>query len=140
MTEVNVTKTIQISADKAWNNLSSFRGIENISPIERSEVVGEGAGATRTCYMPDGAAIYETLDKVDSAAMEFQYSITEGPFPVEGYVSTVAISAIDGNSCSISWTAQYEVSEEAEADMKDLFEGFYNVIIDSLENLVKSSN
>ena len=140
MTEVNVTKTIQISADKAWANLSYLRVFENISPIERSEVIGEGAGATRTCYMPDGAAIYETLDKVDSSTMEFQYSITEGPFPVEGYVSTVGIKAVGENSCSVSWTAQYDVSDEAAGQMKELFEGFYNVIIDSLENLVKSQN
>ena len=33
MTEVIVSKSIGVSADKVWETLSSFRGIENYSPI-----------------------------------------------------------------------------------------------------------
>ena len=99
MAEVIVNKSINVSAEDAWNKLSSFRGIEEFSPIERSETVGEGAGATRTCYMPDGAAIYEVLNEVDHSAMEFQYTITEGPFPVSGYVSTVKVESTGDGTC-----------------------------------------
>ena len=70
MTKVEVTKTIQVPASKAWTKLSSFRNIEEISPIERSETIGTGAGSTRTCFMPDGSAIHEVLNKVDNTTME----------------------------------------------------------------------
>ena len=59
MTEVIVSKSIDVPANKAWEKLASFRGIEEFSPIEKSETTGQGAGATRTCYLPDGAAIHE---------------------------------------------------------------------------------
>ncbi|MCE7997116.1 MAG: SRPBCC family protein [Roseivirga sp.] len=140
MTEVNVTKTIQAPANKIWETISSFRGIEKFSPIAKSVTEGEGAGAKRTCYMPDGAEIHEVLTEVDQDVMQLQYIITEGPFPVQGYLSTVKVTEVDQNSCTVSWGSQYEVSDEAAPDMKELFEGFYNVIIDSLETLSKGSN
>jgi hypothetical protein len=140
MTEVVVSKQINVAAVKAWGNLSSFRGIENISPIEKSETVGEGQGATRTCVMPDGAEIYEVLSKVDHSVMEMQYKITEGPFPIEGYLSTVKVEATGDNSCKITWGCEFETAPEAEQDMINLFEGFYHVIIDSLESLIKDQN
>ena len=138
MAEVIVNKSINVSAEDAWNKLSSFRGIEEFSPIERSETVGEGAGATRTCYMPDGAAIYEVLNEVDHSAMEFQYTITEGPFPVTGYVSTVKVESTGDGTCKITWGCEFESAPEVEGEMSNLFEGFYHVIIDSLEGVIKN--
>lgn len=140
MTEVTVNKTIQVPASKAWEALSSFRNIEDISPIERSETVGHGAGATRTCFMPDGAAIHEVLNKVEDASMEMQYKITEGPFPVTGYVSDVKVKALGDSACSISWGCQFTTEEATKAPMVELFEGFYNVIIDNLETKIQSQN
>lgn len=140
MTEVAVNKTIQVPASKAWKVLSSFRNIEAFSPIERSETIGQGAGAKRTCYMPDGATIHEVLDLVENSTMEMQYKITEGPFPITGYVSNVKVEATGDSSCKITWGCQFESSEETKVAMIQLFEGFYHVIIDSLEKLIQSQN
>lgn len=140
MTEVIVNKTIQVPASKAWSALSSFRNIEAISPIEKSETIGEGPGATRTCYMPDGATIYEVLNKVEDATMEMQYKITEGPFPISGYVSDVKVEAIGDSSCKITWGCQFETEEANKPAMIELFEGFYNVIIDSLGTMIQNKN
>ncbi len=138
MTEVVVSKQINAVAVDVWDKLVSFRGIEEFSPIEKSVTQGEGEGATRTCYLPDGAAIHEVLDKVDNTKMEMQYQITEGPFPISGYLSTVKVEATGNNSCKVTWGSEFET--EAEIEMVKLFEGFYNVIIDSLETLVNSQN
>lgn len=133
MTTVNVTKKINVSADKAWHALSTFRGIENYSPIERSVTEGEGAGAKRTCFLPDGAAINETLNFADGAKKEMQYIITEGPFPISHYVSDIKVSAVDAKSAKIAWSCEFDSAEEVKEDMEKLFEGFYVTIIDSLE-------
>lgn len=140
MTEVVVSKTIEVPASNAWTLLSSFRNIEAISPIERSETIGEGEGATRTCYMPDGAMIYEVLNSVDNSTMEMQYKITEGPFPITGYVSDVKVESTGEASCKVTWGCQFESEKETEPAMIELFEGFYNVIISSLETLIKNQN
>lgn len=138
MTEVIVSKAINIPAQEAWTALSSFRGIENYSPIARSETKGEGAGSTRTCFMPDGAAIHEVLNFAENDKMEMQYKITEGPFPIANYVSDVKVSSIDTNNCKITWGCEFETSEETKAEMENLFGGFYNVIIESLETYLKN--
>lgn len=138
MTKVSVSKTINVSAEKAWNKLSTFRGIEEYSPIAKSETQGTGAGATRTCFMPDGAAIHEVLNKVDETAMEFQYEITEGPFPISSYISDVKVTPKSENSCEITWVCEFTSAPEAQAEMSQLFEGFYNVIIDSLEQVLQN--
>ena len=140
MTEVVVSKSINVKASTAWNKLASFRGIEDFSPIEKSETKGTGEGATRTCYLPDGAAIYEVLSKVDQSKMEMQYKITEGPFPITNYLSTVKVDATGDNTCKITWGCEFEVSDEAKAEMEKVFSGFYHVIIESLETLIKSQN
>ena len=140
MTEVVVSKQINVKANSVWDKLSSFRGIEEISPIEKSVTDGEGEGARRTCYMPDGAAIHEILNKVDNSKMEMQYQITEGPFPVTGYLSTIKVEGIGNSNCKVTWGCEFETSPEAEKQMSDLFEGFYNVIIDNLETSINSEN
>jgi hypothetical protein len=138
MTEVIVNKSINVSAGKAWNTLSSFRGIEHYSPIERSVTEGTGSGAKRTCFMPDGAAIYEVLNFSDDDKMEMQYMITEGPFPITGYVSDIKVSSAGMDSCKITWGCEFESSEEVKEDMEKLFRGFYEAIIDNLEGYLKN--
>ena len=140
MTEVIVSKSINVSADKAWNKLSSFRGIEEFSPVERSVTEGKGPGATRTCYLPEGVAIHEILDVVEDDTMEMQYKITEGPFPIKDYVSTVKVSSLEESGCKITWGCQFECEPEVEDEMVKLFEGFYNVIIESLEGVIQNEN
>ncbi|PQB05394.1 SRPBCC family protein [Aureitalea marina] len=133
MGNVSVTKSINVSAQSAWEELSSFKGIENYSPIAKSVTTGEGTGATRVCTMPDGAEIDEILNKVDNDNMHFQYAINSEPFPVTGYVSDVKVKPTGDNSCEITWACTYNSAEEVEANMNGLFGGFYNLIIDGLE-------
>lgn len=136
MSKVNVTKEIKISAQSAWENISSFRGIENISPIARSVVEGNGVGATRSCFMPDDAEIKEELTVCDNDNMLLEYVILSGPFPITDYVSQVKVTSTGENSCTVSWQSTYQTADENTEAMKGLFEGFYNVIIDSLEELL----
>jgi len=138
MTEVVVSKQINVTAFSAWNKLASFRGIEEFSPIERSVTEGHGEGAKRTCYMPDGAAIHEILSKVDEHNMELQYQITEGPFPVTDYLSTIKVEGIGDSSCKVTWGCKFDSAPAVKEDMSNLFGGFYNVIIDNLETVLKN--
>lgn len=138
MSEVVVSKTISSPVEKVWNALSSFRGIENYSPIVRSETTGEGAGAKRVCELPDGALIYEELNFVQDDSMQMEYKINEGPFPVEGYVSTIKVSPAESGGSRVTWGCEFSSAAEVEAEMKELFGGFYHVIIDSLEGYLNN--
>ncbi len=139
MTNVNVKKSINVSAADAWNELSSFKGIENYSPIASSVVEGVGVGSKRTCTMPDGAQINEVLNKLNHDKMHFEYEILTGPFPITNYISNVYINSLENENSEINWICNFEVDPKAEAEMKNLFEGFYNVIIESLENYIRQN-
>lgn len=136
MTTVNVTKTIYIPAQTAWDKLVSFSGIEHFSPIERSVVEGTGVGAKRSCFLPENVEIKEELTKLDNENMEFEYVILSGPFPISNYVSTVKVSAKGDEASEISWTANFVVGDVPADQMKGLFSGFYHAIIDGLEALI----
>ncbi|NND77867.1 MAG: SRPBCC family protein [Flavobacteriales bacterium] len=137
MSEVKVKKSINVSANKAWSKLSAFSGIEEYSPIASSVVEGQGAGAKRVCTMPYGAKINEVMNSVDDVNMHFQYAITDGPFPITNYVSDVKVRSLDPNNCEVSWGCSFNSNAEVEGAMKETFEGFYNVIIDDLEKVIK---
>lgn len=138
MTEVVVNKSLNVSANKVWANISSFRGIEEWSPIEKSETTGNGAGAKRTCFI-NGAPIQETLNSVDDAKMELEYQIDQGPFPIEDYLSTIKVEAVGDDSCKVTWGCEYTPNAGAETEMENLFNGFYNGALEALEQLIKSN-
>ena len=133
MNSVKVVKQINSQPAKVWQELSSFRGIEKYSPIASSTTMGVGKGSKRTCVMPDGAEINEILNFAKNDKMEMQYIITDGPFPVTDYVSNVKITQINAHKSEVSWDCNFNSSPEVAEEMKNLFSGFYNVIIDNLE-------
>ncbi|MFY0651493.1 MAG: SRPBCC family protein [Cyclobacteriaceae bacterium] len=135
MTEVKVTKTINAPAAPVWAKIAAFSGIEDFSPIERSVVEGDGEGAKRTCYMPDGAEINETLLKLDNDAMELEYDIVSGPFPFTNYIGKVKVASKGNNSSEVSWGSTFEEQEGTKAAMEELLGGFYHTMIDQLETL-----
>ncbi len=139
MAHVNVTKSINVSASDAWSKLATFEGIEHFSPIAKSVVEGQGVGAKRTCTMPDGAEINEVLNKLDNTNMHLEYEILSGPFPIRNYISNVNVKDMGSSNCEISWGCDFNVDVKAESEMKSVFEGFYHVIIDSLETLIKEN-
>ena len=139
MANVNVTKSINVSANDAWEKLAAFGGIEHFSPIEKSILEGQGPGAKRTCIMPDGAEINEVLNKLDNENMHLEYEILSGPFPMTDYISDVNVKALDADNCEITWSSNYNPAEGAEEQMKEILNGFYHTMIDGLEKLIKEN-
>ena len=89
--------------------------------------------------MPDGAEIKEVLNKLDNAKMHLEYEILSGPFPITNYVSNVNVQPVDLGNCEITWDCSFNVAQDSEDAMKGVFEGFYNVIIESLEDLIQKN-
>lgn len=139
MTHVNVTKTINVSAIEAWETISSFKGIEQFSPVAKSVTNGQGVGATRSCFLPDDAEIKEELTQLDNENMHLEYIILSGPFPINDYVSTVTVKPVNNDNCEVSWSSKFTVDGAPEADMIGLFDGFYNAIMEGLETLLQKA-
>jgi hypothetical protein len=139
MSTVNVSKTIHVPAAAAWAKLAAFTGIEEFSPIASSVVEGTGAGAKRTCTMPDGAQINEVMNSIDHETMHLQYAILSGPFPITDYVSDVRVKKVDADHCEVSWGCSFKAAPDMEKPMVATFDGFYHVIIEGLEQLIQKA-
>ena len=53
--------------------------------------------------------------------MEMQYKITDGPFPIEDYVSTIKVSPVGDNSSKLTWECEFTSEETVKTDMENLF-------------------
>jgi len=126
MASVKVTDRIGASADRVWDLVRDFGGIQRFaSNIESVSVQGEGVGAVRTVTLPGGTAIQERLEACDDATRTLQYSILGGhPFPFDDYLATIKLSE-DGDACQIEWSSQFASRAGAESKAPAIVEGIY---------------
>ncbi len=83
MATVTVSEDIKGKASDVWAALSDFGGIKVGGPVTSFETKGKGVGMVRTIGM-GGGLVVERLDRHDSKAMVFAYSITNDDCPVAG--------------------------------------------------------
>jgi hypothetical protein len=134
MASVKVTDRIGASADRVWDLVRDFGGIQRYaSGIESVSVQGEGVGAVRTLTMPGGVSLQERLEGLDDASRTLRYAIVgTHPLPFEGYLATVRLSE-DGDGCQIEWSSQFEPRAGAEGQAPGIVEGIYRAGIAGLK-------
>lgn len=126
MTTVTVSENINASAGKVWAALSDFGGIKAGGPITSVETEGAGVGMVRTLVLGDGKVV-ERLDRFDTAARVFAYSIVndDSPLPVAKYSATVTITDTGDGSSHVDWTGTFEPKGASEAEASQVVEGIY---------------
>ncbi|MEQ9300496.1 MAG: SRPBCC family protein [Cyclobacteriaceae bacterium] len=134
---VSVKEVINTPAAPAWEILSGFRGIEEFSPISKSQVSGEGVGAIRTCRMPDGAEIKEVLTKVDHGSMKMTYEMVNSSLPIEQYKVQLQVMAKGSDHCEIQYNSSCQINQTLEEDMMKLLQSVYTEIILGLERYLR---
>src|SRR4051812_34375528 len=76
--------------DEVWKLVGDFSGFVEAMGIP-VEVSGEGVGSTRTIAMGPSPTV-ERLETLDNDNRRLQYSLLQGPLPVENYLSTMQLS------------------------------------------------
>ena len=111
MADFKIDRSFNASADDVWAKLGDFAGLGDWMPgIVKNEVEGEGVGAVRKLYFNETTAVTEVLESHDDAARTLQYSISDGPAPVESYLATISVTP-DGDGCRVDWGATFETPE-----------------------------
>ena len=126
MSQANVNKTINASAEAVWEHLSDFTAIKVGGPIESFSFEGEGVGTIRQIGM-GGGLVVERLDVHDADAKTFTYSIINDdcPLPFSAYSATVNISDNGDGTCTVDWTGTFEPKGAPEADAINVATGIY---------------
>jgi hypothetical protein len=126
MASVKVTDRIEASADRVWDLVGDFGGIQRFSAgIESVSVAGEGVGAVRTITLPGGMSLHERLEARDPATRTLQYAIVgDHPMPFTGYLATIRVTE-DGAAAQIEWSGELTPKPGAEAQAKTIVENVY---------------
>jgi hypothetical protein len=140
MASVKVTDRIAAGADRVWDLVRDFGGIQRFaSGIESVSVQGEGPGAVRTITMPGGLALQERLEGLDEAARTLQYAIVGShPLPFDQYLATIRLSE-DGDGCQIEWSSTFAPRAGAESQAAGIVEGIYRSGIAGMKKALGAS-
>ena len=123
MASVREVGELGAGVDEVWKLVGDFAGfVEAMGiPVESD---GEGVGSTRTIAM-GGSDTIERLEKLDNDTKTVQYSLLQGPLPVENYLSTMQLSAIDSGRTRLEWSSEFDPAGMSEADAIKAIRGIY---------------
>ncbi|HEX2485339.1 MAG TPA: SRPBCC family protein [Myxococcota bacterium] len=126
MASVKVTDRIGASADRVWDLVRDFGGLQRwAAGIESVTLSGEGVGAVRTLGMPGGLVLQERLEGIDERARTLSYAIVgTHPLPFDGYLATIRL-AEDGDGTQVEWSSTFTPRGGAESQAAGLIEGIY---------------
>ena len=109
--------------DEVWKLVGDFGGFVEAMGIP-VELTGDGVGSTRTIAMGPSPTI-ERLETLDNENKRLQYSLLQGPLPVENYLSTMQLSPIDSGRTRIEWSSEFDPAGMPEADAIEAIRGIY---------------
>lgn len=120
--KLKVEKKVNVPSGIVWDAISGMIHLERwFAVIERCQVEGKGAGATRTLTLLDGSIIEDIIEEINHDKQQLRYRSTKMPFPIKNYVGTVQIMPINDELTDLSWSAEYQVADKDQAQMHDLF-------------------
>lgn len=123
MATASVFIDIPASPDQVWQLIGGFNSLPDwLAFIPKSEL-SEG-GRVRSLHTQDGQLIIERLEAFDNAARTYSYSITQAPFPVTDYLSTLSVEA-HGEGSRVHWSGQFTPNGVSDEQAQALFSGIY---------------
>lgn len=136
---IEVTKTIDVSLDRAWSLIADFGNWDRVDPnIKTSFSQGEGVGAVREIALTEGVSAIELCVTSDPQTFTLAYTILPPIVaPVRNYVSTLKLGWAGPGRTTVEWVQVSEFAPDerfpmSEAEFVKLGEGVYGRFIDGL--------
>ncbi|WP_103531099.1 SRPBCC family protein [Streptomyces sp. SM11] len=121
MTSTTASTELPVSADRVWQLIGGFGSLPDWLPYIPASELSEG-GRVRTLVNEGGGVIVERLEAFDNASRSC--SILRAPFPVTGYLSTIAVregSAPD--RARVEWSGTFTPDGIGDDEAAALFHG-----------------
>ncbi len=126
---------IAAPADQVWQSVRDFNGLGKfVSAVTKSTQEGAGVGAVRTLTLAGGNQVAEKLERLDEQTHTLVYSMV-GPSPFLGYLSTMAVRALDAGQSEFSWSSTFVPQGTSAVEAKAQMEGFYTLGGNGLQTL-----
>ena len=119
MPQVSASRTLKVSADRAWSLLADWGNTAWIPGPEKTELIDTPRGLTRRLHMPGLEPIEETLLSADAAARVLHYTIARHlVIPFADYTGSAGVDALPGGFCRVTWSCAFSGSDLPEAEAR----------------------
>jgi len=134
MEKVNVSGTIQASANEVWKLVSNYGELNQfVEAIETCTSDGSGVGTVRTLTLQDGGVVKEKLQSLDNENRVLTYTIEESPMPISNYTGTMRVRRLKDNQSEFIWSSEFDVPDESADEIKGALEGLYSLGVQGLQ-------
>jgi hypothetical protein len=132
MAEAFAGLDVALPAAKVWELIGGFGSLPDWLPyIPKSELTD--GGRVRHLSNPAGEPIVERLLSFDESARSYRYAILKAPFPVTGYVSTLAVLDKGATACRVEWSGTFVPAGVTDQEASQLFARIYEDGLDALK-------
>lgn len=109
-----VLMKVKVSASDAWEVISDLYNVENYLPgVSNSRVKFTDDYTIRTIELMDGSKYEERILRLDDEQMTLLYNMVDpSPFQYKNLEGVISVSSVSDTCCQISWSCNYEVTNE----------------------------
>lgn len=140
---VTTVRVLDISADKAWEQLRILDNIDKLSSsVSKVIFTGDrGVGGERVCIAADGKGRFkENITAFSDSERSYSYAVVEG-VPAKNMLNTFKVVDMGYNKSMVVWTSNFEFMQNPQMT-EEQFRGFLSMasgeMIDNAVKLVKS--
>ncbi|MFJ5273497.1 SRPBCC family protein [Streptomyces sp. NPDC088358] len=125
MATTTASLDIPASPDLVWQLIGGFDSLPDWLPYIPTSELADG-GRVRSLTNEEGGVIVERLEAFDEKARTYSYSILQAPFPVTGYLSTLAVhGTARQDSARVEWSGSFTPDGISDDEAIALFHGIY---------------
>lgn len=125
---LSVSETIDLNAPAAtvWQTVGDFGAAARyLDAVERCELRRSHDSVERFLHLKGGGVVRERLVLSSKDDQALRYTIVESPLPVNDYISTVRVDALDDDHCRVTWASTFDArgasDDEAQAAIVDIY-------------------
>jgi hypothetical protein len=134
MAQVSMTADVAVPPDRLWEIIGHFNALPDWHPaVEKSEL--EEGGTMRRLSLVGGGTIVERLERSDSSAHAYTYSIIDGPLPVKGYTARLNVHDNGQGGSTVEWSSTFEPAGASENEAVKVIQGIYQAGFDNLRRM-----
>jgi len=140
MSSTTVSVEVSATPKEVWQLIGGFGSLPEWVPGISQRELSDG-GRVRHLQDPQGHKFVEQLERYDSAAHSYSYSIVKSPVPVSDYLSTLQVTPIEGGKRSrVEWSSVFTPVGITEKEATDIFHSLYSSNLKALVSRYANRN
>lgn len=140
MLVVSETVDLNVPAATVWKTVGDFGAADRyLAVVERCDLERHGDGTERLLHLKGGGTVRERLVLSSNDDQALRYTIVDSPLPVNDYVSTVRVDALDDDHCRVTWASTFDARDASDGDARHAIADIYRMGFEGLKKLHERS-